>query len=114
MMSNDCSRNPDFCAFNRVYIKYCDGNSFTGNRDAPLPVVGADNQTKLLYFRGKRVVDEVLKMLTNRFGLSQASSVLLTGCSAGGLAAYLHADYVGSRLKVLSPNLKKYKVAPMS
>ena len=31
----------DFCNFNRVWLVYCDGNSFSGNRDAPVPVKGA-------------------------------------------------------------------------
>ena len=36
-----------FSNYNLVYMKYCDGNSFSGDRDAPVPVNGS-----LLYFRG--------------------------------------------------------------
>ena len=32
-------------------------------------------------------------------GLNKATDVLLTGCSAGGLATYLHADHVASLLR---------------
>lgn len=35
-MDSDCDNNPDFCNFNRVYMAYCDGNSFSGNRDQPV------------------------------------------------------------------------------
>jgi len=32
-MSSSCLVNPDFCNYNKVYLKYCDGNSFSGNRE---------------------------------------------------------------------------------
>ena len=85
LMDSDCARNPDFCNFNRVFLIYCDGNSFSGNRDLPYPVV-EDGEKANLYFRGRRIVDEVLKALSANFGLAAAQNVLLTGCSAGGLA----------------------------
>lgn len=107
-MSTDCSTNPDFCNFNRVWFVYCDGASFSGNRNEPF-FAGS----KQLYFRGRRVLDETLEALSS-LGLSQAENVLLTGCSAGGMAAYLAADHVHERLRATSPLLRKYKVAPMS
>ena len=36
LLSSDCEKNPDFCNFNRVWMVYCDGNSFSGNRDEPV------------------------------------------------------------------------------
>ena len=41
-------------------------------------------------------------------GLSKADEVILTGCSAGGLATYLHADYVASVI----PQSAKYHAIP--
>ena len=73
---------------------YCDGNSFSGNRDDPVEINGDK-----IYFRGRRVIDETLKALKDNFGLDKADTVLLTGCSAGGLATYLHTDYVHEQLK---------------
>jgi len=93
IMSDDCDSNPDFCNFNRVHMVYCDGNSFSGNRDDPVEVNG-----KNLYFRGRRIIDEILNTLQQDYGLANAENVLLTGCSAGGLATYLHTDYVHDRL----------------
>eukprot|EP00294_Goniomonas_avonlea_P008479 CAMPEP_0114555252 /NCGR_PEP_ID=MMETSP0114-20121206/8651_1 /TAXON_ID=31324 /ORGANISM="Goniomonas sp, Strain m" /LENGTH=419 /DNA_ID=CAMNT_0001740367 /DNA_START=11 /DNA_END=1270 /DNA_ORIENTATION=- len=107
IMSSDCTINPDFCQFNRVHMAYCDGNSFSGNRDDPVEV----NGTKL-YFRGRRIIDAVFRTLYT-MGLAEAENVLLTGCSAGGLATYLHADYVGSLLGS-AVSLKKYKAASIS
>eukprot|EP00729_Bicosta_minor_P019916 gene19917-biopygen26299 len=48
IMDSNCANNPDFCNFNRVYMAYCDGNSFSGNRDEAVVVGG-----KPLYFRGR-------------------------------------------------------------
>jgi len=114
IMSDDCATNPDFCKYNRVYMKYCDGNSFSGNRAEPLVVKGLDGKDKPLYFRGKRIIDAVLETLMNKYGLSTAENVLLTGCSAGGLATYLHTDYVRESLIGLGVTLKRYKSAPIS
>ena len=103
ILSSDCSNNPDFCNFNRVWLVYCDGacvhlsghlsctpntrftpyhamsmrkigigNSFSGNRDDPVPVVGLDKKVKPLYFRGRRIIDETLRALSQVRRLSSA------------------------------------------
>ena len=80
-------RNPDFHAFHRVLLHYCDGGSFTGDRD-----VGA------LHLRGRAVLDAQLRRL-EAMGLSDAERVLFGGFSAGGLGAAVHADAVRARLR---------------
>jgi hypothetical protein len=105
LLSDNCTKNPDFCNFNRVFMKYCDGNSFSGNRDAAVPVVGTDGKSKDLFFRGRRILDETLAALKAGHGLGSADSVLLTGCSAGGLSTFLHTDYVGEQLKAIAPGM---------
>jgi hypothetical protein len=114
ILSDDCTKNPDFCNFNRVHMVYCDGNSFSGNRDDPVPVMGGDKKMKNLYFRGRRIIDEILAALKKDHGLANAENVLLTGCSAGGLATYLHTDYVGEQMKLIAPGMKKYKASAIS
>ena len=47
-LSADRVLNPLFSQYNRAFIKYCDGNSFTGEREEPLKVNGQP-----LYFRGR-------------------------------------------------------------
>lgn len=84
ILSNNASLNPDFYNWNRVKIRYCDGASFAG--DAKF-----DNGTSLLYFRGQRIWQAVIHDLLPK-GLVQARKALLSGCSAGGLAAFLHCD----------------------
>ena len=89
---------------------FCDRTSFSGNRDEPVVVNG-----QKIFFRGKRIIDAVIKTRVRDHGLGSAENVLLTGCSAGGLSTYLHADNVGELVKVAAPaTLKKYKAAPLS
>lgn len=87
-------------------MQYCDGASFSGDVSEPVIV----NGTKL-FFRGARILTQVIRHAQSTFGLSHAKEVLLSGCSAGGLSTYLHADRVGS---LLGPNVKRYKAAAVS
>ena len=66
-----------------------------------------------LWFRGRRILDAVLETLRQpQYDLTKATDVLLTGCSAGGLATYLHTDYVGAHLRKIAPALRRFKAAP--
>ncbi|KAI5652800.1 hypothetical protein M9H77_29987 [Catharanthus roseus] len=91
ILSSNASLNPDFYNWNRVKIRYCDGGSFSG--DAKF-----DNGTSLLYFRGQRIWQAIIHDLLPR-GLGQAKKALLSGCSAGGLASFLHCDNFSSYLQ---------------
>ncbi|TKW14200.1 hypothetical protein SEVIR_5G152600v4 [Setaria viridis] len=82
IMSNSPVDNPDFYSWNRVKIRYCDGASFAGE--------GFDKENGF-YFRGQRIWDATIRHLLS-IGMASADKVLLTGCSAGGLAAILHCD----------------------
>ena len=104
-LDQDPAANPTFAHANHVELWYCDGGSFTGDRTEPLVVNGTT-----LYFRGKRILDALLAFLKLNHGLSKATEVLLSGGSAGGLSAFLHADYVRSHF---GPEVK-FGVAPVS
>lgn len=82
IMSASPADNPDFYNWNRVKIRYCDSASFAGDT--------FDKGTGL-YFRGQRIWEEAVQHLLS-IGMASADQVLLTGCSAGGLAAILHCD----------------------
>merc|ERR1711991_316111 len=100
-------RTTRFGDFSKVLLPYCDGASFTGNRATPVTVNGTT-----LHFGGKRILTQILKVLMGEpYNLGTAKEVLLTGCSAGGLATYLNADYVAS---LLPPSVERYKAAPIS
>ncbi|RVW33804.1 Pectin acetylesterase 5 [Vitis vinifera] len=71
-----------FFDWNKVKLRYCDGASFAGNSQK--------NETQL-FFRGQRIWEAVMDELLS-IGLSNAKQVLLSGCSAGGLATLIHCD----------------------
>lgn len=107
MTSADCKVNPAFCTWTIVYMFYCDGTSFSGDREAPVEVPGA--KVSPIFFRGKRIMDANIADLLAHRDLGDASRVVLSGHSAGGLATYLHADY----LRTLLPStLKMYSAVP--
>ncbi|KAF3682202.1 Pectin acetylesterase 9 [Capsicum annuum] len=54
-------------------------------------------QTSLLYFKGQRIWQAILLDLLPK-GLGHAKKALLSGCSAGGLATFLHCDNFTSYL----------------
>ncbi|CAI5507176.1 unnamed protein product [Closterium sp. Naga37s-1] len=86
LLSSSRTTNPAFFNWNLVYVRYCDGASFIGNVDEPIQ----DHEGKpQIYMRGSRVFNAILSHLQAHHGLRSASHVLLSGCSAGGLAALL-------------------------
>jgi len=115
VLSEDEAVNPDFSDWNAVHVLYCDGASLTGNRDNPLIY----NDTKL-WMRGKRVLDAVIDHLMSlEPSLKDAQHVLFTGCSAGALTTFLHADYVHHKLLTAAKKEKEssnfvFKAMPQS
>ncbi|XP_052208875.1 pectin acetylesterase 9 [Diospyros lotus] len=90
ILSDNASLNPDFYNWNRVKIRYCDGASFAGDSLFY-------NGTSLLYFRGQRIWKAIIFDLLPK-GLGNAKKALLSGCSAGGLASFLHCNNFTSYL----------------
>ncbi|CAL4923714.1 unnamed protein product [Urochloa decumbens] len=91
ILSNNPAMNPDFYNWNRVKLRYCDGGSFSGDSEYR-------NGSSVLYFRGQRIWDAIITDLLQK-GLAKAKNVLLSGCSAGGLATFFHCDSLKERLK---------------
>ena len=110
IMSTSCESNPAFCEFGKVVLPYCDGFSFSGNRQEPLVFLGKH----MLYFRGRRILNAALQELSLRFWREAPHNVLLTGCSAGGLAVIMHADYIHEYLLAKNPLLSRFLVVPSS
>jgi len=86
-------------------VKYCDGTSFTSNRLLPATFNGTR-----LWFRGRPILQAVLKDIQS-LGFGQATAVLLSGCSAGGLSTFHAADWIYSQLP---SSVKKYGALPVS
>ena len=92
--SGNCTKNPTFCRHNVVFVKYCDGTSFTGSADN----VGSYG----LHYRGFDILSAILTDLTAKHGIHAASEVILTGGSAGGMSVFLHADFIRDGLGLRS------------
>jgi hypothetical protein len=74
--------------WNKIEIRYCDGASVSGDKTTPT-VVG--NTT--LHFRGRSILDAEIESILTERGMSKATDVIVSGCSAGGLATFLHCDH---------------------
>ena len=94
------SVNPMMYNWNSVYLQYCDGGSFSGNNDT----VTVHKNTSL-YFRGKRIREASYASLLAS-GLTNATDVVISGCSAGGLATFLHTDQWCDALAADAPSAK--------
>jgi hypothetical protein len=125
---NNAMRN-----WNYIMIRYCDGFSFASNAEHGAPGViparkaqppspqhpkgspaqPAKNVT--LWRRGKAILDAVIADLLAVKGQSQATpplplsmrgaaQVVVGGCSAGGLAVFLHCDTWAERINHASPD----------
>jgi hypothetical protein len=92
--SNDPAVNPLMYNWNIIYFKYCDGGSFSGSNSSSTTYQGAT-----LHWRGKHILNGgITDMFLNR-GLDKASDVVVSGCSAGGLATFLHCDHWADRIR---------------
>ena len=107
LLDTNCTRNPHFCNYSSAYARYCDGASRSG--DVTDPVV--HNGTSL-YYRGIRVLRATLDALTAyppsvnmTHSMANASELLISGSSAGGLTTYLHADYIADAARAVSPGV---------
>ncbi len=98
VFSTNANDNPLLHNWSGAFIRYCDGHSFSGDVEAQQPN-GA-------YYRGHRILRGVLRHLRDYHGLSDATDVMITGCSAGGLAAILHADYIRDWILNINPTAR--------
>eukprot|EP01051_Picozoa_sp_SAG22_P001103 SAG22_NODE_39_length_26283_cov_18.486653_2_plen_404_part_00 len=84
--SNDPKQNPLMATWNKVMMRYCDGASFSGNNETTVDYKGTT-----LHWRGMRIREAIVADLMTK-GLKDATDLMVSGCSAGGLATYLHTD----------------------
>jgi len=102
ILSNDPAQNPNFYNYSMVYMVYCDGASYSGNLEQPV-VVGSQT----IYFRGHRILQGLFTDIFENQGAAGATDLVLSGCSAGGLATYHHCDeWASFAQKYAAPNAK--------
>jgi hypothetical protein len=93
--------NPMMYNWNMVYMRYCDGGSFSGNNESVTTYKG-----KPLYYRGKRNREAMYDALVESYNLGGATDAVISGCSAGGLATFIHTDQWCDALAVDAPGIK--------
>ena len=93
--------NPHLANWTKVFINYCDGSSYASDVADPIVVGGAQ-----IYYRGAYILDAVYKELYLKHGLGDAATLVVAGCSAGGLAVYLHVDSVCEKVKAMNPSIR--------
>ena len=101
---------------NCLYLPYCDGASFSGHRDDPWPVPSAsaeDGDVTQLMFRGLRNLDATLEVALAAYGLGEATELVVSGSSAGGLSTFVHADHVVDKVRAEAPGLAKAHALPI-
>ena len=136
--SSDPAENPLMHNWNMVELAYCDGGSFSGTRGkspsqsfldqssagmlswiyfdklrrdyvAATPLVTPSGA--LVHFRGAAIVEAVQDtLLTDAYGLASATDVVVSGCSAGGLATFMQCDRWADRLTSASASADGLKV----
>lgn len=99
---------PSFFFVLVVWVHCADGGSFSGNRAAPVPYKG-----KLLHYKGLRNLDATLDYAFKQLGLGDATEMVVTGGSAGGLSTFLHVDRVAARMRAGAPGCKRTTAAPV-
>lgn len=100
-MNCDAKVNPQMHNWNHVWIKYCDGNSFSGDNETTSEVDGVK-----LHWRGSRILDAAIEDLIEKHGMGSATEVVPGGGSAGGLATFLHCDRWRDRVVAVAPTAK--------
>jgi hypothetical protein len=76
-----------------VHLKYCDGTGHQGYKKDPIVY----NSSKL-YFRGHNITVAQLNSIDKNHKLfSAATDIIVTGQSAGGVAALTWVNYIASR-----------------
>ena len=102
LMSPDPAQNPDFYDANLVQVLYCSSDEWMGEKDGnaamtSAQILASDNSDNW-YFDGHAIVQAVIQMLQQNYGLNNASDVLFTGGSAGAYGVFMNANYVSGLL----------------
>jgi len=95
IMSKSEVYNADFYSYNQVIVHYCSSDFWmgTGTQKVINPSTG-----EKFWFSGKKIVSALVADLKQRYGLGNATNVILTGSSAGGAGIAVNADEVKASL----------------
>ena len=92
LLSQEASTNPDFYDANEVQIVYCSSDDWSGAKTGTGAFNANDDTT--WNFQGRAILDAAIADLEANHGLNNATEVMLTGQSAGGLGVYVNTNDV--------------------
>ena len=92
ILSKNSKINPNFYNWNIAVLSYCDGGLFSGNRKKSVSGKGRE-----FHFRGRSILKSLIHDLRHKF-LHEATDVVLSGTSAGGLALVLQGDFIRKQI----------------
>ena len=98
IMAQDPAINPDFHTWNKVFMRYCDGASFGGFLRDPIAASTRDGKPVNMWSRGRGNFNGVISYLQKTLGMGEATEVILSGGSAGGLAVFYNLDHLATLL----------------
>jgi len=90
--------NEPYFDYWHVFVHYCSSDVWSGTR-------AASQETGGYNFYGKHIVSAVLEDLSARFGLLEASHIVLTGGSAGAQGTVLNCDDFSAQVWAANPDI---------
>ena len=90
--------NEPYFDYWHVFVHYCSSDVWSGSR-------AASQETGGYNFYGKHIVSAVLEDLSARFGLLEASHIVLTGGSAGAQGTVLNCDDFSAQVWAANPDI---------
>lgn len=98
LASKDPAENPALHSWHHVFVPYCSSDLHSGQVSAP------SNETFGLWFAGHNILKAIVSDLNSTAGLDTASTVVLSGASAGGIGTWINVDWLQETL----PSAKVY------
>lgn len=99
--SGDIDYDLNFYNWNRYWIIYCDGTGHQGYLEQPVVV----NNTNV-YFRGYNNTIAHFNFVFSHLPPELMDTLVVNGCSAGGLATLTWLETIGTYAKNANPNIK--------
>ncbi|KRX09498.1 hypothetical protein PPERSA_12241 [Pseudocohnilembus persalinus] len=101
ILSSDKNINPHFYDYTVIYLNYCDGTGYQGYVEEQISF----DIYKSIWMRGKQNFLTSFKYAKEQMKMDQADTVIVSGTSAGGLAAFTWLDYIADDLKKINSNI---------
>ena len=115
ILSASAENNPHFYNWNHVVFNYCSSDFWLGQRNTPITFGNVD-----LFFRGHFITQSMMSTLLDEplmngySSLSDATDIVLSGSSAGGIGMRSHLDYFKDRLSFANLNgLSDASIVPL-